>query len=153
LKETPMQIEHAHPSDLTNIMTMIHALSAFHGDTATITHDQAHAAFFGPKASATALVARDGDEMIGYAGLHHTVTLHTGVPRIDIHHLFIADTHRNQGIGRALIAYAADLAKQQGAAGLTIGTAPENLSAQTAYRAMGFTEITDAGPRFRIPSE
>ena len=99
----------------------------------------------------TAFVAREGDALIGYAGLNFTTEIHSGRTRIDIHHLFIEETHRAKGVGRALIAAAKELGRAQGAKGVTIGTAPNNETAQAAYRAMGLKEITDAGPRFWIP--
>ncbi len=144
-----MKISQATPQDLPQIHAMIGALSAFHGDTATITLAQLETALFQSELS-MALVAREGDILVGYAGLNFTITLHTGAPRIDIHHLYVAQDHRAKGVGRALIAAAKTVAQAKGARGLTIGTDPDNAVSQAAYRAMGLEEITDAGPRFWI---
>ncbi|MEJ6399465.1 GNAT family N-acetyltransferase [Yoonia sp. 208BN28-4] len=148
-----MTPELARPSDLPAILKLIRALSAFHGDTATVTLGQLQDAFFGPAKRSTAIVMRDGPNITGYAGLNHTLSLHTGVARIDIHHLFVCETHRGRGIGKAVIAYAKTIGRDAGARGLTIGTDPKNIAAQSAYRAMGLEEITDSGPRFWIPLE
>lgn len=144
-----MIVTPALPTDLPRIHEMICSLSAFHGDQATVTMDQLENALFASGLS-TALLARDGDQLIGYAGLNFTIALHTGVPRIDLHHLYVEEEYRAKGVGRALISAAKALARTKGAEGLTIGTDPKNLSAQTAYRAMGLEEITTAGPRFWI---
>lgn len=143
----------ARPSDLPAILTMIRALSVFHGDTATVTLEQLQNAFFGHARQSTALVMRGRDVVIGYAGLNHTVTLHSGVPRIDIHHLFVTEDNRRRGVGRALILKAKEIGEAAGARGLSIGTAPDNLTAQAAYRAMGLAKIPNAGPRFWIPCD
>lgn len=140
----------AKPSDLPHIQKLIRALSAFHGDTATVTLEQLQDIFFGPKAKGMAFVAKDGDQIIGYAGVLETIAIHSAIPRLDIHHLHVVDNRRSQGVGKALIAAAKTHATARGAKGLTIGTDPRNATAQAAYRAMGLEEITDAGPRFWI---
>jgi phosphinothricin acetyltransferase len=146
-----MKVDLARPSDLADILRMIRALSAFHDETATVTLEQLQIAFFGNAPSSTALIAREGANVVGYAGVNHTITLHSGVPRYDIHHLYVAETHRGRGVRKALITRAKEIGEQNGAKGLTIGTDPKNSSAQAAYRAMGLKEISDTGPRFWIP--
>ena len=145
-----MEITHARPRDLRDILKLIRALSAFHGDTAAITLEELQALFFdgGP---ATALLAHDGRTPVGYAGLLPHVRLHSAQRSLDIQHLYVVETHRGRGIGRALIEAARDVAATQGCFRLTIGTDPANLAAQAAYRAMGWEEITGAGPRFQWP--
>lgn len=142
-----MRVTPALLADLPRIHEMISALSAFHGDEATVTTAQLGDLLFTSGLS-SALVAREGDALIGYAGLNFTTELHSGRSRIDIHHLFIAETHCAKGVGRALIAAAKELDREKGAKGVTIGTVPSNEKAQAAYRAIGLEEITDAGPRF-----
>jgi ribosomal protein S18 acetylase RimI-like enzyme len=147
---TTFTVEPAKRSDLAQIQKLIRALSAFHGDAATVTLEQLQDIFFDAQAKAKAYVAREGDVMIGYAGVLETTTIHSAIPRFDIHHLHVVENRRSKGVGRALIAAATADAAARGAKGLTIGTAPQNATAQAAYRAMGLEEITDAGPRFWI---
>ena len=146
-------IRPARPRDLPQMLTMIRALSAFHGDEATTPLARLQELFFGPVPRATGYVAALDGTLIGYAGVVHHFALHDMRPRFDIHHLFVAEAHRSRGVGKALIAAARDMAEAAGARGLTIGTDPRNAGAQAAYRAMGWKEITDAGPRFWIPVE
>lgn len=68
---------------------------------------------------------------------------------MDLHHLYVTPTARGQGIGRALIAAASTQARTLGCTSLRIGTAQENLRAQTFYLAVGFTPSTNY-PRFRL---
>ena len=141
----------AAPRDLAQIQQLIKALSAFHGDKAAVTLEQLQAIFFSPSGQGTAFVARAGDLIVGYAGIMAWTVIHSGKPRMDIQHLYIAEGWRNHGIGKALIKAAQAFARDAGAGSLSIGTDPRNTSAQAAYRAMGLEEMTDLGPRFWIP--
>lgn len=147
-------ITFATPNDLPAILEMVRALSAFHGDEAAVTFAQLDDMFFGPAPMATALIAKQNDTPVGYAGLTPTMVIHDGKIRIDIHHLFIHEGHRAQGIGKALIAAAKAHAQTLGATRLTIGTAPDNAESIAAYTAMPeLTEMTGGGPRFKVNLE
>ena len=139
----------ARPSDLIEVLRLIRALSAFHGDTATVTLEQLQSFFFDADAPAKALLARKDGKIVGYAGLLPHIRLHSGARSLDVQHLYVVETHRGRGIGRALIAAAHAHAKTMGCFRLTIGTDPNNTAAQAAYRAMGWDEITGGGPRFQ----
>lgn len=146
-----IHITPARPADLPDLLRLIRALSAFHGDTARVTLEQLQDMIFGARPQVDAFVARQAGQIVGYAGLTSDVVVHEASLRMDIHHLYVVETHRGRGIGRALIAAARDLATARGAERLTIGTDPRNASAIAAYRAMsGLQEMTDPGPRFRV---
>ncbi len=83
-----------------------------------------------------------------------TLVLHRGAPRLDIHHLFVAQDHRGRGVGTALIKAVKHHAKTLGVSRLSIGTVPDNATATAAYRAMpDLEEITGFGPRFWVKSD
>lgn len=141
----------ATPHDLPAILEMIRGLSLYHGETAQVTPDQLQRIFFGTAPMGTALIATDGETPLGYAGLTPTMVLHEAKIRIDIHHLFVHEPHRSQGIGTALIQAAKAHAQAIGANRLTIGTDPENTKTIATYRAMDLLEeITGSGSRFTI---
>lgn len=145
-------IRQARPRDLPAILSMIRALAAHHGDRATATLETLQDAFFGPAAWAVAFVAEAPDGgLLGYAGANRLPSLHDPAPRVDIQHLWVAERHRAQGIGRALIAAAADHAARTGASAVGIGSHPSNPAAARAYRGMGLEEVTERGPRFVVP--
>lgn len=132
--------------DIPDVLRMIRALAAHHGDTAAVTADDLRRDAFGPCPWLWVLVA-EGE---GYAALCPLAQLHFGVRGMEIHHLFVAETARGRGVGRALIDAALECAKAEGARYLSVGTHPDNLSAQDVYRAVGFEESNAAGPRFRM---
>ncbi len=136
-------------ADLPEILRLVRALSAFHGDTATVTLEELQSFFFDPGAPATALLAHDAHQVVGYAGLLPHIRLHSAERTLDIQHLYVVETHRNRGVGRALVEAARAVATRQGCFRMTIGTDPDNSAAQAAYRAMGWEEITQHHPRFK----
>lgn len=147
---TDISIERAKPRDLPRIQSLIRDLSAFHGDQAQVTLEQLQRIFFGDPAPALAFVAKANGKIVGYAGVLKKLQIHSGRPGFDIQHLYVCERLRGQGTGQALIAAVKAHAREAGAKGVSIGTAPDNGTAQAAYRAMGLEEITDAGPRFWI---
>lgn len=56
--------------------------------------------------------------------------------------LFVIESARKHGVGRALMERAERLARESGAVGLTLSTAIENLRAQRLYESMGFRRDT-----------
>jgi GNAT superfamily N-acetyltransferase len=154
MTDTSPSVTLAAAPDLPDILAMIHALSAFHGDTAQVTQAQLQHAFFGPAPVATALIAKLNGTAIGYAGLIPTLVLHSGETRLDIHHLFVAQDHRGRGVGTALIKAVKHHANTLGVSRLSIGTDPDNATTIAAYRAMpDLEEITSFGPRFWVKSD
>ncbi len=144
-------ITHATPADLPALLDMIRALSAVHGDTARVTLHALETILFGPAAMATALIAKRNNQPVGYAGLTPSMVLHDGLVKIEIHHLYVSESVRSKGVGKALIRAAKIHARSVGATRLTIGTDANNASAIAAYRAMDMLEeITGDGPRFRV---
>ncbi len=149
---TDPSITPARPADLPDIHAMVRALSAFHGDTAQVTLAHLQEIFFGTPPQAHALIARANGAPIGYAGLTQTTIIHEGRPMLDIHHLYVRETHRAKGVGTALIEACKDHARAIGATRLTIGTDPRNATAIAAYRAMPILrENLTSGPRFIVP--
>jgi GNAT superfamily N-acetyltransferase len=154
MTDTSPSVTLAAAPDLPDILAMIRALPAFHGDTAQVTKAQLHHAFFGPVPVATALIAKLNGTAIGYAGLIPTVVLHGGETRLDIHHLFVVQDHRGRGVGTALIKAIKHHANTLGVSRLSIGTDPDNATAIAAYRAMpDLEEINGFGPRFWVKSD
>ena len=70
---------------------------------------------------------------------------------IDLNHMYVRETHRGKGIGRALVEAAKTYAKSNACTYMFIATAPDNTAAQAAYLACGFeAQPASDGPRFRM---
>ncbi len=98
-------IRNAKPRDLPELNAMIAALAAHHGDAAAITPDKLERDLFGPLPWITALVADSGEDgLIGYAILVPLYRAQEGKRGMDLHHLFVRDGQRGNGIGHHLVA-------------------------------------------------
>lgn len=141
-------IRPATPADLPALLNMVQALARHHGDTPTASLDTLSRDIFGPHPWATTLVAQESGPLIGYATLTRSVQMQTGRRGMDLHHLFVVETARNSGIGRALIAAAVALARSEDVAQMTVSTAPDNPKAAAFYPMAGFEPYTSQAARF-----
>jgi GNAT superfamily N-acetyltransferase len=74
-----------------------------------------------------------GEELVGYACLYWHFTSLVPAETVLLNDLFVAEQHRSEGIGRALIEASADVARERGAHHLEWATAPDNKTAQRLY--------------------
>jgi ribosomal protein S18 acetylase RimI-like enzyme len=86
----------------------------------------------------TALLAEFDGEVAGFACLRIVPCLLYAAPYAELSELYVEPSYRRRGVGRALIAYAEQLAHQRGAADVMIMTGVNNTQAQALYRAMGY---------------
>ncbi|AGY58539.1 GNAT family N-acetyltransferase [Gloeobacter kilaueensis] len=79
-----------------------------------------------------------GSEAIGCLWLGRAWDQFSGTQNSYIHLLYVQPEHRRRGIGRFLIEWASEIARDQGDSQLTLQSLPENTPALSLYRAMGF---------------
>jgi GNAT superfamily N-acetyltransferase len=77
------------------------------------------------------------DELLGYACLYWHFTSLVPAETVLLNDLFVADGHRGEGIGRALIEASAEVARERGAHHLEWATQPDNKTAQRLYDKTG----------------
>jgi ribosomal protein S18 acetylase RimI-like enzyme len=143
-----LMIREAVPDDLREVHEMIGLLARHHGEDVKISLETLHRQVF-DLGVGRIWVAAEEEGLVGYALVLARPNLVTGGAGHEVNHLFVMEWRRRAGIGRALIAAARGHSQGAGAEFLVIGTHPENLGAQRAYRDMGFEELT-SGPRFKI---
>ena len=95
------------------------------------------ARFLSPSDDGAILVARDGEEIRGYACLYWHLSSLAAAETVLMNDLFVAEEARGQGVGRALIEASAAVARERGAAWLEWVTAPDNTRAQALYDSTG----------------
>ncbi len=100
------------------------------------------ARFIAPSENGMLLGAWREDDLLGYACLYWHFTSLVPAETVLMNDLFVAETARGQGIGRALINASADVAKQRGAHHLEWATAPDNATAQRLYDSTGAERST-----------
>lgn len=135
----------ARAADAPEITRMIEGLAQFHADTAKITVEEMIFLCFGPSPWLTLVVAERGGELLGYAALQKRVQLQFARRLMDVHHLFVAETARGQGVGRALMKAACEHAALNRCTGITLGVTVQNIEAQAFYRRLGFMQHETSG--------
>jgi len=143
------KITPAAANDVPALRDMIRALCAYHGDPCPLGLEETQATLVnGPL---VALIAKIGGAPVGYAAMERHWRPMFGGWSWDIIQHYVTEAQRSRGVGRALIGACRERARAMDAVGLTIGTAPENKAAVSAYLAMGLEERPGGGTRFRVP--
>ncbi|MCM2475844.1 GNAT family N-acetyltransferase [Rhizobium sp. CG5] len=141
-------IRSAKPHDLPELNQMIAALAAHHGDAADITPEKLQRDLFGPLPWITALVAEGDDGLIGYAILVPLYKAQEGKRGMDLHHLYVRDGQRGNGIGHHLVARAREIARTAGCDYLSVSAATGNFAAHRFYENMDFIPRPVTGMRY-----
>ena len=142
-------IRNAKPRDLPELNGMIAALAAHHGDAAAMTPDVLERDLFGPLPWITALVADSGDDgLIGYAILVPLYRAQEGKRGMDLHHVFVRDGQRGNGIGHHLVARAREIARNAGCGFLSVSAATGNFAAHRFYENLDFVPRPVTGMRY-----
>ena len=95
------------------------------------------ARFIAPSDDGLLLAARVDGELAGYACLYWTFSSLSAEEVVLMNDLFVAESQRSRGVGRALIDASRDVARERGAGHLEWATAPDNERAQRLYDATG----------------
>jgi ribosomal protein S18 acetylase RimI-like enzyme len=83
------------------------------------------------------LLAGDGPD--GVAVLRFRLSIWTPGLECYLAELYVAPDKRGQGLGRALMEAAIELAREQGADGMDLGTGEHDTAARALYESLGFT--------------
>ena len=99
-----------------------------------------------PAGEITVLLA--GDEPCGLALLRFRPSLWADALDCYLEELYVAPRRRGQGLGRALMESAIELARREGAAHMDLGTAESDIVARALYESLGFSnrEGKEDGP-------
>ena len=101
----------------------------------------------------TVLIAEDDGAAVGFASLRILPQVESDVPHAELSDLFVDETRRRQGAGRALVAFAEALSRRRGCRSLQLTVGFDNGGARAFYRAAGFSDFAltmkkplEAGP-------
>jgi GNAT superfamily N-acetyltransferase len=93
--------------------------------------------FLAPSDGGLLLGARDGERLVGYACLYWHFSSLPAAESVLLNDLYVIESERGRGVGRALIEASAEVARERGAHHLEWCTAPDNHTAQRLYDSTG----------------
>jgi GNAT superfamily N-acetyltransferase len=93
--------------------------------------------FLAPSVDGMLLGAWRGEQLIGYACLYWHFTSLVPAETVLMNDLYVEESARGGGVGRALIEASAAVARERGAHRLEWATAPDNVTARRLYDSTG----------------
>lgn len=134
-----IQIQTALEADVPLMLDMIKALAVYErlGDVVVATEASIRTSFFGPTPYAYAVIARVGDDAVGYAVWFFTYSTFLSQPGLYLEDVFVRPAWRGRGVGRALLRHLARIAVERGCGRLEWSVLDWNESAIRFYRSIG----------------
>lgn len=110
-----LTIRQTDEKDVPLIMEFIRAIAEFEhlSDSVTATEENIRVAFFGPRPYAEAAIAEFEGEPAGFVTFFHNFSSFMGKPGLYVEDIYVDPEYRGHGIGRALMAYCARIAKER----------------------------------------
>jgi GNAT superfamily N-acetyltransferase len=138
-------IRAAVPSDVPLILAFIRELAAYErlAHEVVATEEGLAATLFGSEPRAEVLIAEVDGAAAGFALFFHNYSTFLGQPGIFLEDLFVRPELRTRGVGRALLARLAALAKARGCGRLEWAVLDWNVDAIGFYRRIGATAMSD----------
>jgi len=134
-----LSIDPARPQDAGLIVALVRELAEYERllDQVVLTEQDIHRDLFGPRPHAEAVIAREGDEPVGFALWFHNYSTFAGRPGLYLEDLFVRPACRGRGYGEALLRYLARVALQRGCARFEWSVLDWNEPALAFYRKLG----------------
>ena len=137
------EITPAKPADVPGLLEMIRELADFERLEIVATATSLHDSLFGPTPVVSALVARSGDELVGYALYFFTFSSFLGRAGIWLEDLYVRPRFRHQGIGRALIEAVAHVGAERNCGRFEWSALDWNQNALEFYKKLGAQALDD----------
>ena len=134
-----IQVRPAMSEDVPLILHLVRELAAFERapDAVEATEAMLHAALFGARPVAEALIAELDGVPAGFALFFHNFSTWTGKPGIYLEDLYVTPEARGAGVGTALLRHLAGIALDRGCGRFEWAVLDWNTPAIDFYRAMG----------------
>jgi len=144
----PAVLRGAQPGDVPAIIGLVRELAEFEKLThlVEVTPQRLHTHLFGDRPVAEAVVAQVDARVVGFALFFTNFSTFLGKPGLYLEDLYVQPVHRNAGIGQALLAHLAALARQRDCGRFEWSVLDWNVDAIRFYERMGATLL----PEWRI---
>jgi GNAT superfamily N-acetyltransferase len=140
-----LRIVAAVPADIPTIRSLIRELAAFERllDQAQATEEQLHEGLFGSRPSCEVVIAKLGDEPVGFALFFHNFSTFVGKPGLYLEDLYVRQQYRGQGYGEALLRHLAGLAVERGCGRFEWSVLDWNQRAIDFYKSLGAQPMSE----------
>ena len=134
-----LRIDPSTPADVPLILALIRELADYEKllDDVVATEKTIHNALCGDSPHAEAVVARAGDEPVGFALYFHTFSTLLARPGHYLEDLYVRPAHRGNGYGRRLLVHLARIAVDRNCGRFEWSVLDWNELAQATYRRAG----------------
>jgi GNAT superfamily N-acetyltransferase len=145
VREDEVRIDPATERDVPALLRMIRDFAEFErlSHTFAATEEVLRAALFGPRAVAEAIIARAGDEAIGFAVFFPTFSTFAGRMGMYLEDLYVEPRWRRRGVGRKLLAQVARVASARGCTQMNWSVLDWNELALNFYRKLGAEKVRE----------
>lgn len=135
----PLVIRPAVEADVLLVLRFIKALAEYEkmSDDVVATEADIRAGLFGPRRVAECAIAEWEGAPAGFALFFHNYSTFVGKPGIYLEDLFVLPELRGNGIGKALLAHLAKLARERGCARLEWAVLDWNAPSIAFYQSLG----------------
>jgi GNAT superfamily N-acetyltransferase len=136
---TAIEIEPATPADVPLLLAMIGELAVFEklSDQVVATEQKLHAALFGTRPHAEAVIARSAGQAAAFALYFHNFSTFLAQPGLYLEDLYVRPAYRGRAIGKALLAHLARLAVERGCGRFEWAVLDWNQTARKFYESLG----------------
>jgi GNAT superfamily N-acetyltransferase len=135
----PISIRHATIHDLDVIVPLFDAYRGFYGRRSDVALARAFLAERFQHHESIIFLALDANGAVGFTQLYPVFSSVSCTRKYLLNDLFVVPVARRGGAARALLEAAADFARAQGAASLSLSTGVDNSAAQRLYESLGWT--------------
>jgi GNAT superfamily N-acetyltransferase len=141
-------------SEVDLVLTFIRELAQYErlADQVTATRDDIHAALFGPRPCAEAILGCIAGEPCGFALFFHNFSTFLGKPGLYLEDLYVRPGARGRGLGSQMLAWLARLALQRGCGRFEWSVLDWNEPALRVYRGLG-ARAADDWTLYRVSGE
>ncbi|MGB6432382.1 MAG: GNAT family N-acetyltransferase [Candidatus Acidiferrales bacterium] len=152
--DAAIEIARATPADVPVLLELIRGLAEYEklSEEVSATAAGLHAALFGPRPVAEAILARVEGTAVGFAVFFHNFSTFVGLPGVYLEDLFVLPEHRGKGIGKALLLHVGALANERGCGRFEWAVLDWNRPAIEFYRGLG-ARAMDEWTLYRLAGE
>jgi len=135
----PFSIRPATVHDLDVVAPLFDAYRSFYGRPSDLARARAFLAERFQHHESIIFLALDASGAVGFTQLYPVFSSVSCTRKYLLNDLFVGPAARGSGVARALLVAAADFARAQGAASLSLSTGVGNAVAQRLYESLGWT--------------